>query len=212
MPATMSFCSTSCRRGTATGTRSPRVPSRGCSRTIPRPSWTGRTQGASPPATSRPSASPRRRGLDRRSGNRTGRSQAGRLSPDRFGAQDGLDRVVQYLDHPVERFDRRDAGELRARLPHHPFLQPAALHAAAGSCGGPGRAGGRGRRRFPASRISGSARASSGARTRQASSRPHRHVLAGRRHGCGARRRITVEEADALLGRPIGAPKTASSG
>ena len=97
-----------------------------------------------------PPAPLERCGLDRRGGDREDRRQAGRLPQDRFRAEGGLDRLLQHLDHPLQRAARRLARGVPARLPHHPLLQPAALHAAPGGGGG---AGDSGRRRCGGLRL-----------------------------------------------------------
>ena len=111
---------------------------------------------------------------------------------------------------PLARADRTACREaFRARLPDHAFLQSAALHAAAGSGGGPGdRAAMRGRGRALRRRRARQERGAR-ARTRRASS-----PTGSASTGCSARSieaidlGLTVEEADAVMGRPIGIPKT----
>ena len=125
----------------------------------------------------------------------------------------GRHRLLQHLHHPVQRAARRDARRVRAGFPHHPLLQPAALHAALGGGGGAadpgGGSGGRLRLRRPQARQ----RAWCRATTRRASSPTGigtywlvAAVRAALEDG------VTVEEADALLSRPIGVPKTGAFG
>ena len=125
----------------------------------------------------------RRCRLDRRGGDRDGRGQAGHLPQDRFGAEGGIDRLVQHLDHSLQRAARRPAGGIRAGLPHHPLLQPAALHAAAGGGGRARDAGGLRWPRFATSPTASSARALCPATTRRASS-----PTASAPTGCSGRR------------------------
>ena len=131
-----------------------------------------------------PPAPLERCGLDRRGGDRDGGGQAGRLPQDRFGAQRGRDRLLQHLDHSLRRSARRDAGCVRAGLPHHPLLQPAALHAALGGGGGATNPGGGRRGSLRLRRPQ--ARQGCGALQRHARlhRQPHRHLLADR---CRAR-------------------------
>ena len=98
------------------------------------------------------------------------------------GAEAGLDRLLQHLDHPARGAGRGAGRGLRRRLPHHPFLQPAALHAAAGG------------RRGPATRPEalaaiaefGDRRARQDRRRLQGPAglhrQPHRHLLDAERH------------------------------
>ena len=57
--------------------------------------------------------------------------QAGALRADREGAQSRRGGLVQHLDPAARQADRGPAQELPARLPDHPLLQPAPLHAPA---------------------------------------------------------------------------------
>ena len=123
-------------------------------------------------------------------------------------AQAGLDRVVQHLDDSAAGSDRGPARRFHARFPHHPFLQPAALYAAVGA----------------------------GERTEDARRRGRRHRRILRREtrqACDPRKDtpgfianrigsmwiqaaiqaafdlgLSVEEADAIMGRPFGMPRT----
>jgi 3-hydroxyacyl-CoA dehydrogenase len=109
---------------------------------------------------------------------------------------------------PLAQARRGAAGELRQRLPRHPLLQPAALHAAARA------------RRRAATRPEAAAAATRLLRRapRQERGRlqghaglhrqPHRHLLDRGATRGGDRGGLTVEEADAVAGRPIGFPKT----
>ena len=96
-----------------------------------------------------------------------------------------------------------------ARLPDHPFLQSAALHAAAGGrrrAGDPARGAVEAISRFADARLGkGVVRA----RTRRASSPTASAPTGCRRRSTEAiELGLTVEEADAVLGAPVGIPKT----
>ena len=111
----------------------------------------------------------------------------------------------QHLDHPARAADRGPARELRARLPDHPLLQSAALHAAARGGRRPDDAAGGARGDHRASPISGSARASCAARTRRASSPTASAPTGCRRRSIEAiELGLTVEEADAVARQPVG--------
>ena len=103
---------------------------------------------------------------------------ARRAAPSRHG------RELQHLDHPAGRAAGRPARGLRAGLPHHAFLQPAALHAAARSGAGPGD---RPRTRGPRLGLL-RPRARQEHRALQGHARlhrqPHRHLLAAARRQC----------------------------
>jgi hypothetical protein len=150
----------------------------------------------------------RRLRLDRRGGGRAIDVKQRRLPEDRRRAQAGLDRLEQHLDDPAREARRGPAGELQQRLPHHPLLQPAALHAAARAgrrAADPARVA---ERSSASSATCGSARASSTARTRRASS-PTASAPSGSQAATkAAPSGLTVEEADAVAGRPLGFPKT----
>src|SRR5882672_10091983 len=60
--------------------------------------------------------------------------------------EDELDRLVEYLDHSARHLGQGHADHLSGRLPDHPFLQPAALHAAPRARRRAGDAVGRGER------------------------------------------------------------------
>ena len=80
---------------------------------------------------------------------------------------------------PLAYLTEGSAGELPARLPDHPFLQSAALHAAAGGGRRPDDPSRRRSRRSPASPISASARAWCAAKDTPGLHRqPDRHLLA----------------------------------
>ena len=109
---------------------------------------------------------------------------------------------------PLQRAGGQAIRSVPARFLHHPFLQPAALHA-------PARAGDRARtrsRRSPTrsrrSATSGSARASSAARTRPGfiANRIGTHWMTVAVNEA-IERGLTIEEADAVH-RPMGMPKT----
>ena len=110
---------------------------------------------------------------------------------------------------PLAALTRGPGRGLRARLPRHPLLQPAALHAPAGAGARAGDAGRRG----------------GGDRARSATARLGKTIvhckdtpgfIANRIGGLWMQSainhavdlRLTVEEADAVMGRPMGVPKT----
>ena len=118
----------------------------------------------------------------------------------------GSDRLLQHLDHPAWRSWSRACPEKFARrFPHHPFLQSAALHAAAGNGDRRRKQRRRDRSRSPNSATTSSARAWWSARTGPASSPTASASTGCNRQSCsGDRTRLEVEEADAIIGKPVG--------
>ena len=112
----------------------------------------------------------RRGGSRRRGGDRAAGRQARHLRAAGAGAQAQRHRDLEHVGHPGGADDGGQRRRLPAPLPHHPLLQPGALHQAAGARAGardrPGADALHGRSSPPRSW----ARASSTPRTRRTSS------------------------------------------
>ena len=150
--------------------------------------------------------SPRRRGLDRRGDRRGAVGQAGALRAAGARSPAGQRRLLQHVDHPLALFDKDAAREPSRRdfLITHFFNPPRfmrLLEVVAGPATRPEDVGGD----HPSSPISASARAWCGRRTPRASS-PTGSAPTGCRRRSTRRSSwgLTVEEADAVLGRPGG--------
>ena len=142
-----------------------------------------RWQSRGRPRRHRPTAT----GSSRRSS--SGSTSRGSSTPGWSGPPPGSDRVVRTPRRSARQADRGPPRGFRRRLPDHPLLQPAALHAAARDRGGAGDPSGGDRGGRASSPIAGSARASSAPRTRPASSPTGSAPTGCRRRSTGDRAR-----------------------
>ena len=193
-----------------TAAPSPKARSSGCSRPTRRPHAQGQRRGWSRPARSRTISTLLadvdwivEAVVEDRDVKRDALSQARHGARSRARSSPPTPRPFRWrtlIEGMPERF--------RAGLPHHPFLQSAALHAPAGSGRRPRDAARSRRRDQPTSPTQRSARAWSLAKDTPGLHRqPHRRLLdaGGGREALDLG--LTVEEADAVMGRPIGVPE-----
>ena len=170
-----------------TATRSRRLPSSACSRPSPAPFM---SKAAARLVTAGnledDLASARGLRLDRRGGGREPGGQARALCQARGRAQEGLDLVLQHLDHPACQADGGPARALRAGTSSSRISSTRrATCAFSRSCAGPSTRKTAIAKRSGASPTCGSARVSSSARTRPASS-PTASACCGSRSRSGA--------------------------
>ena len=150
-------------------------------------------------------------GLDPRGHCRAARGETGAAGEGRRRSAARLDRELEHIRHPDSRARRRSQPRFPSTLARHPFLQPASLSPAPGDYSHRSRPSVGHRDRDLGSPITALAKASSWRRTLRTSSANHLGLYGvTAAPGQGRRRRIPIEEIDAITGPAIGRPGSAT--